>query len=146
MGQVLHGCATTTEAVRRAIHASQASVRSLARHHGICAATVQKWRHRGVAGVPPAGVEAEAEEACAPPSRRVRTWRRRAGGRRGALRPLDAADDRGGFSLMALVTPSLYCQPEPAEVARVSLDRILANVAPKLTGGSWKRPLRRRPG
>ena len=46
MGQVLHGCATTTEAVRRAIHARQASVRWLAAHHGINPKTVQKWRHR----------------------------------------------------------------------------------------------------
>jgi hypothetical protein len=28
MGQVLHGCATTTEAVRRAIQGSQASLRA----------------------------------------------------------------------------------------------------------------------
>ncbi len=46
MGQVLHGCATTTEAVRRAIQRSQASVRPLARRHGISATTVQKWRKR----------------------------------------------------------------------------------------------------
>ena len=32
MGQVLHGCATTTEAVRRAIQHSQESLRALARH------------------------------------------------------------------------------------------------------------------
>ena len=35
MGQVLHGSATTTEAVRRAIQAGQESVRALARRHGI---------------------------------------------------------------------------------------------------------------
>lgn len=34
MDQVLHGCATTTEAVRRAIQNSQASLRALARHYG----------------------------------------------------------------------------------------------------------------
>ena len=45
VGQVLHGCATTTEAVRRAIHARQASVRWLAAHHGVNSKTVQKWRH-----------------------------------------------------------------------------------------------------
>jgi hypothetical protein len=32
MGQVLHGCATTTEAVRRAIQRSETSVRALAEH------------------------------------------------------------------------------------------------------------------
>ena len=46
MGQVLHGSATTTEAVRRAIQARQESVRSLARHYGISPTTVQKWRRR----------------------------------------------------------------------------------------------------
>ena len=35
MGQVLHGCATTTEAVRRAIQHSQESLRELSRHYGI---------------------------------------------------------------------------------------------------------------
>ena len=46
MGQVLHGRATTTEAVRRAIQAGQESVRALARRHGVSPTTVQKWRKR----------------------------------------------------------------------------------------------------
>jgi hypothetical protein len=46
MGQVLHGSATTTEAVRRAIQRSQESVRALARRHGIGPTTVQKRRKR----------------------------------------------------------------------------------------------------
>src|ERR671921_1776876 len=46
MGQGLHGSATTTEAVRRAIQRSQESVRALARRHGISPTTVQKWRKR----------------------------------------------------------------------------------------------------
>jgi len=46
MGQILHGCATTTEAVRRAIQHSQASLRVLARRHGINPKTVSKWRKR----------------------------------------------------------------------------------------------------
>ena len=46
MGQVLHGSATTTQAVRGAIQRSQKSVRALARHHGISSTTVQKWRRR----------------------------------------------------------------------------------------------------
>src|SRR3712207_5657699 len=47
MGQVLHGSATTTEAVRRAIQLRQESVRALARRYGISPTTVQKWRKRG---------------------------------------------------------------------------------------------------
>ena len=35
MGQVLHGSATTTEAIRRAIQRSQESLRALAKRHGI---------------------------------------------------------------------------------------------------------------
>ena len=46
MGQVLHGSATTTEAVRRAIQHSQASLRALARRHGINQKTVAKWKKR----------------------------------------------------------------------------------------------------
>src|ERR671911_1497202 len=46
MGQVLHGSATTTEAVRRAIQAREESVRALARRYGISPTTVQKWRKR----------------------------------------------------------------------------------------------------
>lgn len=46
MGQVLHGSARTTEAVRRAIQRSEASVRMLAGRYGISPTTVQKWRKR----------------------------------------------------------------------------------------------------
>ena len=50
MGQVLHGCARTTAAVRRAIQHSQESLRALARRHGVNPKTVAKWRAReGVA-------------------------------------------------------------------------------------------------
>jgi hypothetical protein len=46
MGQVLHGCATTTKAIRRAIQHSQASSRQLARRYGINPKTAGKWRAR----------------------------------------------------------------------------------------------------
>ncbi|PHK93383.1 IS481 family transposase [Pseudoroseomonas rhizosphaerae] len=46
MGQVLHGCARTTEAVRRAIQLQQESVRALARRYGVSPTTIQKWRKR----------------------------------------------------------------------------------------------------
>jgi len=46
MGQVLHGCATTTEAVRRAIQNSQESLRALAKRYGINPKTVAKWKKR----------------------------------------------------------------------------------------------------
>ena len=46
MGQVLHGSATMTEAVRRAIQLRQESVRALAKRYGISPTTVQKWRKR----------------------------------------------------------------------------------------------------
>jgi hypothetical protein len=46
MGQVLHGCVTTTEAVRRAIQNSQESLRTLANRYGINQKTVRKWRNR----------------------------------------------------------------------------------------------------
>src|SRR4051795_13566016 len=46
MGQVLHGSARTTAAVRRAIQHSQESLRALARRHGINPKTVAKWKKR----------------------------------------------------------------------------------------------------
>ncbi len=55
MGQLLHGSATTTEAVRRAIQRSEESVRALARRYGISPTTVQKWRKRSTATDAPMG-------------------------------------------------------------------------------------------
>jgi hypothetical protein len=46
MGQVLHGSATTTEAIRRAIQNSQESLRGLAKRYGINPKTVAKWKKR----------------------------------------------------------------------------------------------------
>jgi transposase InsO family protein len=46
MGQVLHGCARTTAAVRRAIQSSQESLLILAQRYGINPKTVHKWRRR----------------------------------------------------------------------------------------------------
>ena len=46
MGQVLHGGATTTEAVRQAIQHSQESLRALAKRYGINQKTVAKWKGR----------------------------------------------------------------------------------------------------
>lgn len=46
MGQILHGCATTTEAVRRAIQHSQASLRTLAKRYSVNPKTIAKWRKR----------------------------------------------------------------------------------------------------
>jgi transposase InsO family protein len=45
-GQVHHGSATTTAAVRRAIQHSQESLRVLAKRYGINQKTVAKWRKR----------------------------------------------------------------------------------------------------
>ena len=53
MGQVLHGSATTTEAIRRAIQHSQESLRTLAGRYGIDQKTVSKWKKRSsVADLP----------------------------------------------------------------------------------------------
>src|ERR1700677_2858807 len=53
MGQVLHGSATTTEAVRRAIQHSQESLKVLSRRYGINPKTVAKWKKReSVADLP----------------------------------------------------------------------------------------------
>ena len=46
MGQVRHGSATTTHAIRAAIQRSQASATELSRTYGINPKTVLKWRKR----------------------------------------------------------------------------------------------------
>lgn len=46
MGQVLHGWATTTEAIRRAIQHRQASLGTLAKRYGINQKTVATWKKR----------------------------------------------------------------------------------------------------
>src|SRR5262245_12283582 len=55
MGQILHGCATTTEAVRRAIQNSQESLRGLAKRYGINQKTVAKWKQRETVADLPTG-------------------------------------------------------------------------------------------
>src|SRR5215213_4750180 len=58
MGQVLHGSATTTEAIRRAIQNSQASLRALAERHGINQKTGAKWKKRDTTSDRPTGPRA----------------------------------------------------------------------------------------
>ena len=49
MGEVLHGSARTTEAVRRAIQPAQASIRALVERFGINPKTVVEWKKRSSA-------------------------------------------------------------------------------------------------
>ncbi|MDQ1199335.1 transposase-like protein [Rhizobium sp. SORGH_AS 787] len=46
MGQIQHGRATTTEAIRQAIQHSRESLRALSKRGGINPKTVSKWRKR----------------------------------------------------------------------------------------------------
>ncbi len=46
MGQILHGSATRTETIRRAIRHSQESLRVLAKRHGINQKAGAKWKKR----------------------------------------------------------------------------------------------------
>lgn len=46
MGQILHGCATTTAALRRTIQNSQESLKQMASRYQINVKTVAKWRRR----------------------------------------------------------------------------------------------------
>jgi transposase InsO family protein len=77
MGQLLHGCAATTHAVRAAIQRSQASIAELSRTYGLNPKTVAKWKKRdGVGDVamgpkePRSTVLSKAEEALAVAFRR----------------------------------------------------------------------------
>ena len=46
MGQILHGSATTTHAIRAAIQRSKATAKELAERHGLNPKTVAKWKKR----------------------------------------------------------------------------------------------------
>lgn len=58
VGQVLHGCAPTTEAVRRAIQHSQKSLGRWAKRYGINQKTVAKWKKRSSVANLPTGSKA----------------------------------------------------------------------------------------
>ncbi|WP_345111694.1 IS481 family transposase [Hymenobacter algoricola] len=67
MGQVLHGSARTTQAIRRSIQRSQESLQTLAKRHSIDPKTVAKWRKRttttdATMGPKPASTVLTAEE------------------------------------------------------------------------------------
>ncbi|RZJ58399.1 MAG: IS481 family transposase [Hymenobacter sp.] len=55
MGQVLHGSARTTQAIRRSIQRSQESLQALAKRHSIDPKTVAKWRKRTTTTAAPMG-------------------------------------------------------------------------------------------
>jgi transposase len=55
MGQILHGSATTTEAVRRAIQNSQESLRALAARYNVNPKTIFKWKKRSTVADLPTG-------------------------------------------------------------------------------------------
>ena len=44
MGQILHGCAKTTHAVRAAIQRSQATIKELSEQYDLNPKTVMKWK------------------------------------------------------------------------------------------------------
>ena len=75
MGQILHGSATTTHAVRAAIQRSQATVKELAAQYGLNPKTVAKWKKRAFIHDAPMGptqvrssVLTQDEEAMPSPS------------------------------------------------------------------------------
>lgn len=61
MGQISHGSARTTAAMRRAIHNSQESLIALTKRHGINPKTVAKWRrHTSVTDHPTGSKDAHS--------------------------------------------------------------------------------------
>lgn len=63
MGQIRHGSARTTKAVRRAIRLSQESIRTLASRYGINPKTAAKWKKRTTLADAPMGPKARAQGA-----------------------------------------------------------------------------------
>ena len=55
MGQVLHGSAKTTHAIRAEIQRSQASIKELSKRYDLNPKTVAKWRRRDFVDDAPMG-------------------------------------------------------------------------------------------
>ncbi|AMY71068.1 IS481 family transposase [Frigidibacter albus] len=70
MGQVLHGSATTTGAIRRAIQNSEESLRALSARYGINQKTVAKWRKRTSVTDLPTGPKEARSTVLSPTKRR----------------------------------------------------------------------------
>jgi hypothetical protein len=135
MGQVLHGSATTTEAVRRAIQHSQESLRTLARRYSINQKTVAKWKRRSsVADVPTgprdprstvltveeeAVVVAKGRSASTCPVRALEAWIAAAGV---TSDPIFRAVDRWGHVSDQAMTGQAVANVVKAAAARVGLD------------------------
>ncbi|MGH9440051.1 MAG: IS481 family transposase [Terriglobia bacterium] len=66
MGQILHGSARTTAAVRRAIQDSQESLKALAARHGVNEKTAAKWRRRDFVHDTPMGPKNPASTVLTP--------------------------------------------------------------------------------
>ena len=66
MGQVLHGSATTTHAIRAAIQRSKAPLKELASRYGLNQKTVAKWRKRAFVEDAPMGPKAPRSTVLSP--------------------------------------------------------------------------------
>ena len=66
MGQILHGSATTTHAVRAAIQRSKAPLKELAARYGLNHKTVAKWRKRAFVNDAPMGPKAPRSTVLSP--------------------------------------------------------------------------------
>ena len=66
MGQILHGSATTTHAIRAAIQRSKAPLKELAAQYGLNHKTVAKWRKRAFLNDAPMGPKAPRSTVLSP--------------------------------------------------------------------------------
>lgn len=85
MGQLPHGSARTTSAVRRSIQQSQESAQSLAKRYGVNVETVTKWRNRRTSTDAPMGPK---------PVSTVLTAEQDGGNRRGHFSPTNPTATR----------------------------------------------------
>jgi transposase-like protein len=138
MGQILHGSATTTHAIRAAIQRSKAPLKELAAQHGLNQKTVAKWRKRNFVHDAPMGPKTvrstvlSAEEEAMVVAFRKHT-----------LLPLDDCL----FALQATI-PHLTCQSarktDPGSAS--NFDPLVVHDGERRTGWSWlglRRPVGR---
>ncbi len=104
MGQILHGSATTTHAVRAAIQRSKAPLKELAARHGLNHKTVAKWRKRAFVHDAPMGPRMVRSMVLAPEEKAIIV-----AFRRHTLLPLDDCLYALQATLPNLTRSSLHC-------------------------------------
>src|SRR4029077_16571610 len=129
MGQILHGRATTTHAVRAAIQRSKAPLKELAAQYGLNHKTVAKWRKRAFVNDVPMGPKAPRSTVLSPEEEAIVV-----AFRKHTLLPLDDCL----YALQATI-PNLTRSPRHRCLKRHGISRLPEIAGDKISKKPFKR-------